>query len=121
MIADYLFIYYMSLSLTTNTPKQCPASLIARTKILFLVQTIYTGFGCASFALVVMFLAESWKNMMSILLLAILLFDCSFFQTAASTPVTYDSKALIIDGKRRILQSGSVHYPRTTPEVSSNL
>lgn len=68
--------------------------------------------------LVVMFLAESWKNMVSILLLAILLFDCNFFQTTGSTPVTYDSKALIIDGKRRILQSGSVHYPRTTPEVS---
>ncbi|KAK1401412.1 hypothetical protein POM88_001017 [Heracleum sosnowskyi] len=34
-----------------------------------------------------------------------------------SVKVTYDHKALIIDGKRRILQSGSVHYPRTTPEV----
>ncbi|KAH6829037.1 beta-galactosidase 8 [Perilla frutescens var. hirtella] len=55
--------------------------------------------------------------MLSLLLFAILLFDCHFFQTAVSTAVTYDSKALIIDGKRRILQSGSVHYPRTTPEV----
>lgn len=52
---------------------------------------------------------------LSALALAILLFD---FQTAVSTTVTYDSKALIIDGKRRILQSGSVHYPRTTPDVS---
>ncbi|PHU26379.1 hypothetical protein BC332_04711 [Capsicum chinense] len=35
----------------------------------------------------------------------------------ASTTVTYDHKALVIDGERRILQSGSVHYPRTTPEI----
>ncbi|KAK2969871.1 hypothetical protein RJ640_030180, partial [Escallonia rubra] len=31
--------------------------------------------------------------------------------------VTYDQKALVIDGKRRILQSGSFHYPRTTAEM----
>ncbi|KAJ0799462.1 putative glycosidase [Helianthus annuus] len=34
-----------------------------------------------------------------------------------SVTVTYDSKALVIDGRRRILQSGSVHYPRATPEM----
>ncbi|KAK3002740.1 hypothetical protein RJ639_020101 [Escallonia herrerae] len=34
-----------------------------------------------------------------------------------SRSVTYDQKALVIDGKRRILQSGSFHYPRTTPEM----
>lgn len=56
--------------------------------------------------------------MLSILFLAILLFQCNFCSTVVSTSVTYDSKALVIDGKRRILQSGSVHYPRTTPEVS---
>lgn len=59
--------------------------------------------------------------MFSIFFLAILLFQGNFCQTAVSTSVTYDSKALVIDGKRRILQSGSVHYPRTTPEVSWNL
>ncbi|CAN1810796.1 Beta-galactosidase 6 [Linum perenne] len=31
--------------------------------------------------------------------------------------VSYDHRALVIDGKRRVLQSGSVHYPRTTPEM----
>lgn len=31
--------------------------------------------------------------------------------------VTYDKKALIINGQRRILFSGSIHYPRSTPEV----
>ncbi|CAN4083968.1 unnamed protein product [Withania somnifera] len=39
------------------------------------------------------------------------------FERGASTTVTYDHKALVIDGKRRILQSGSIHYPRTTPEI----
>ncbi|CAM6085259.1 unnamed protein product [Calypogeia fissa] len=31
--------------------------------------------------------------------------------------VTYDNRALIIDGKRRFLQSGSIHYPRSTPQM----
>lgn len=31
--------------------------------------------------------------------------------------VTYDRKSLIIDGQRRILISGSIHYPRSTPDV----
>lgn len=31
--------------------------------------------------------------------------------------VTYDHRALIIDGHRRMLISGGIHYPRATPEV----
>lgn len=31
--------------------------------------------------------------------------------------VSYDRKALLINGQRRILFSGSIHYPRSTPEV----
>jgi len=31
--------------------------------------------------------------------------------------VTYDRKALVINGQRKILISGSIHYPRSTPEV----
>lgn len=31
--------------------------------------------------------------------------------------VTYDGRSLIIDGKRKLLFSGSIHYPRSTPEV----
>lgn len=31
--------------------------------------------------------------------------------------VTYDRKALLINGQRRILFSGSIHYPRSTPDV----
>ena len=31
--------------------------------------------------------------------------------------VTYDHRALVIDGVRRVLVSGSIHYPRSTPDV----
>ena len=37
------------------------------------------------------------------------------FSLAAN--VTYDHRALVIDGERRVLVSGSIHYPRSTPEV----
>lgn len=35
----------------------------------------------------------------------------------ASASVSYDHKAITINGQRRILLSGSIHYPRSTPEV----
>ena len=35
--------------------------------------------------------------------------------------VTYDRKSLLINGQRRILISGSIHYPRSTPEVCASL
>lgn len=35
----------------------------------------------------------------------------------AKASVSYDSKAITINGQRRILISGSIHYPRSTPEV----
>ncbi|KAH7848772.1 hypothetical protein Vadar_007621 [Vaccinium darrowii] len=35
--------------------------------------------------------------------------------------VTYDSKAIIINGQRRILFSGSIHYPRSTPDMWEDL
>lgn len=31
--------------------------------------------------------------------------------------VTYDGRSLIINGKRELLFSGSIHYPRSPPEV----
>ncbi|CAA7016575.1 unnamed protein product [Microthlaspi erraticum] len=31
--------------------------------------------------------------------------------------VTYDGTSLIVDGKRELLYSGSIHYPRSTPEM----
>ncbi|XP_028765341.1 beta-galactosidase 5 [Neltuma alba] len=35
--------------------------------------------------------------------------------------VTYDRKAIIINGQRKILISGSIHYPRSTPQMWENL
>ncbi|KAG8497877.1 hypothetical protein CXB51_007367 [Gossypium anomalum] len=35
--------------------------------------------------------------------------------------VTYDRKAIAIDGQKRILFSGSIHYPRSTPEMWEGL
>ncbi|KAJ0507627.1 putative beta-galactosidase [Helianthus annuus] len=31
--------------------------------------------------------------------------------------VSYDGRSLHIDGQRKILFSGSIHYPRSTPDV----
>jgi hypothetical protein len=36
---------------------------------------------------------------------------------AGGTKVAYNDRALVIDGERRIIISGSIHYPRSTPEV----
>ncbi|XP_057434997.1 beta-galactosidase 3-like [Lotus japonicus] len=35
--------------------------------------------------------------------------------------VSYDRKALLINGQRRVLISGSIHYPRSTPEMWEDL
>ncbi|KAK4796638.1 hypothetical protein SAY86_028964 [Trapa natans] len=35
--------------------------------------------------------------------------------------VTYDRKSLVINGQRRILMSGSIHYPRSTPDMWEDL
>ncbi|KAI8525419.1 hypothetical protein RHMOL_Rhmol13G0229200 [Rhododendron molle] len=56
------------------------------------------------------------KNIWAVVLFVILVFAGCCCEILVSTTVTYDGKALVIDGKRRILQSGSIHYPRTTPE-----
>lgn len=58
---------------------------------------------------------------LGLILFIIILHGAWFFELGFSVTVTYDSKALIIDGRKRILQSGSIHYPRATPEVSSIL
>lgn len=38
--------------------------------------------------------------------------------TSFAANVTYDHRALVVDGRRRVLISGSIHYPRSTPDVS---
>ncbi|KAL0669161.1 hypothetical protein Bca4012_031865 [Brassica carinata] len=47
--------------------------------------------------------------------LAIMCFSLLICSTKAL--VSYDHKALIINGQKRILLSGSIHYPRSTPEM----
>ena len=52
--------------------------------------------------------ASNWFLLSMVLFLSLQLTQCS---------VTYDRKALIINGRRRILFPGSIHYPRSTPQV----
>ncbi|GAA0153644.1 galactosidase [Lithospermum erythrorhizon] len=44
-----------------------------------------------------------------------------FLSVLVQCLVTYDKKAIIINGQRRILFSGSIHYPRSTPEMWEDL
>ncbi|KAJ7968478.1 Beta-galactosidase [Quillaja saponaria] len=57
------------------------------------------------------------KNSLALVLLFIIVLEGYYWERGLSATVTYDSRALVIDGKRRILQSGSIHYPRSTPDV----
>ncbi|XP_027168582.1 beta-galactosidase [Coffea eugenioides] len=41
--------------------------------------------------------------------------------SCGTASVSYDSKAIIVNGQRRILISGSIHYPRSTPEMWPDL
>uniref|UniRef100_F6H859 beta-galactosidase n=1 Tax=Vitis vinifera TaxID=29760 RepID=F6H859_VITVI len=52
------------------------------------------------------------KDLVLLVLIAVCVFEGCYCKT-----VTYDHRALVIDGKRRVLQSGSIHYPRSMPEV----
>ncbi|TKY54396.1 Beta-galactosidase protein [Spatholobus suberectus] len=44
-----------------------------------------------------------------------------FFIGTNAIEVSHDGRAIKIDGKRRVLISGSIHYPRSTPEMWPNL
>ncbi|XP_056693323.1 beta-galactosidase 3 isoform X2 [Spinacia oleracea] len=43
------------------------------------------------------------------------------FQLINSAKITYDSKGIIINGQRKLLISGSIHYPRSTPDMWEDL
>ncbi|KAM0953025.1 putative beta-galactosidase [Dioscorea sansibarensis] len=43
------------------------------------------------------------------------------FVLVYSTEVTHDGRAIIIDGEKKLLFSGSIHYPRSTPEMWPHL
>ncbi|KAK2998551.1 hypothetical protein RJ639_024310 [Escallonia herrerae] len=55
---------------------------------------------------------SKWFLLCIVLIFGVELIECS---------VTYDKKALIINGQRNILFSGSIHYPRSTPEMWGDL
>ncbi|XP_047307639.1 beta-galactosidase-like [Impatiens glandulifera] len=59
------------------------------------------------------------KNIVLVFIALWVLLDSSSSSVSAS--VTYDGKSLIINGQRRILISGSIHYPRSTPEMWPDL
>lgn len=50
------------------------------------------------------------------ILLLLILFS-SWESCSVNASVSYDHKSVIVNGQRRILISGSIHYPRSTPEV----
>jgi Glycosyl hydrolases family 35 len=64
------------------------------------------------------------KGMSQVLWLMAALFMVSYITNIASVTdafvgnVTYDNHSLIINGKRELIFSGSIHYPRSPPAVS---
>lgn len=56
-------------------------------------------------------------SQIEILLIASLALLCS----SSAITVDYDSNAVIINGERKIIFAGAIHYPRSTPEVSETL
>ncbi|XP_011093727.1 beta-galactosidase [Sesamum indicum] len=61
-----------------------------------------------------------WK-MLGISGLVFTVLFLSLVCSSVRADVSYDDKAFIINGKRRILVSGSIHYPRSTPEMWPDL
>uniref|UniRef100_A0A0A8XQ87 Beta-galactosidase n=1 Tax=Arundo donax TaxID=35708 RepID=A0A0A8XQ87_ARUDO len=56
-----------------------------------------------------------------VLLLAVLAAAAAIAASPANAAVSYDHRAVVINGQRRILMSGSIHYPRSTPEMWPDL
>ncbi|KAG2324786.1 hypothetical protein Bca52824_007514 [Brassica carinata] len=44
-----------------------------------------------------------------------------YIRSVYATIVSHDGRAITIDGHRRVLLSGSIHYPRSTPEMWPDL
>lgn len=53
----------------------------------------------------------------SFVLLNCFLLGLAILSSANKVSVTYDGRALKINGERKIIISGSIHYPRSTPEM----
>lgn len=59
-------------------------------------------------------MGEWWRFLLHALILTVSL--C----TVHGANVTYDRTSLVINGHHKILFSGSIHYPRSTPQVRSS-
>ncbi|XP_060211822.1 beta-galactosidase-like [Lycium barbarum] len=62
-----------------------------------------------------------WKMRSINVLLVLCVVFFSLFCSSVKATVSYDDRAIIINGKRRILISGSIHYPRSPPEMWPDL
>ncbi|KAI3450543.1 hypothetical protein Pfo_007208 [Paulownia fortunei] len=51
----------------------------------------------------------------------VLLLSVATASLCSAINVTYDGRALVVDGRRRVLVSGSIHYPRSTPNMWPDL
>ncbi|KAI3949813.1 hypothetical protein MKW92_040003 [Papaver armeniacum] len=56
-----------------------------------------------------------------VVLVLALLGICLSSSVANASNISYDSRAIIINGERRIIFSGAIHYPRSTPEMWPDL
>ncbi|KVI05891.1 Galactose-binding domain-like protein [Cynara cardunculus var. scolymus] len=65
---------------------------------------------------------SGFKKMQKLyLVLMVVVLLLGFLVCFSSASVSYDHKAITINGQRRILISGSIHYPRSTPEMWPDL
>lgn len=53
---------------------------------------------------------EKWRAIFVFLLLI-------FISFSSAIKVSHDGRAIVINGDRKLILSGSIHYPRSTPEV----
>ena len=67
------------------------------------------------------FICHSLTMMASFTRFLLLFTAFSLFMPSFSVDVSYDGRSLKIDEKPKIILSGSIHYPRSTPEVSCKL
>ncbi|OIT27278.1 PREDICTED: beta-galactosidase 16-like [Nicotiana attenuata] len=61
-----------------------------------------------------------WRNVL-LITAAVLVVMAAAAASAGGGNVTYDGRSLIIDGQRKMLFSGSIHYPRSTPDMWPSL
>ncbi|XP_021829829.1 beta-galactosidase 6 [Prunus avium] len=64
---------------------------------------------------------QSWRLWLRLFVMAAAAVVITQEGCACGGDVTYDGRSLIINGERRILFSGSIHYPRSTPEMWGSL